>query len=71
MILRCCRWIPARTAEVKDESETFEVGGKKVSELEVRGVSFLILGAQELWRVLRACTCEVLHSRKAQRRHGS
>ena len=40
MILRCCRWIPARTAEVKDESEKFEVGGKKVSELEVRGGIF-------------------------------
>ena len=56
MILRCCRWIPARTAEVKDESEKFEVGGKKVSELEVRGGVFLILGAQQLWSILRVCT---------------
>ena len=56
---------------MKDESETFEVGGKKVSELEVRGGVFLILGAQALWRVLRACKCVVLRSRKAQRRHES
>ena len=58
---------------MKDESENqkFEVGGKKISELEVRGGVFLILGAQALWRVLRACKCVVLRSRKAQRRHES
>ena len=49
--------------EVKDESETFKLGDKMGSKLEVRGGILETLGALQLCGFLRAWTCVLLHSR--------